>query len=72
MTHPYGAQPDGSARCVNAEPGTFNHECGRPAMWIGTSPSGFSACYCNPCKEAGWEAIGVKAWERLPMPAVSR
>ena len=24
-------------RCVNAEPGTFGHECGRPAVFVGTN-----------------------------------
>ncbi len=23
-------------RCINAEPGTFGHECGQPAAFIGT------------------------------------
>lgn len=34
-------------RCVNSEPGTFGHECGQPAVFIGTKPaSGFQACFC--------------------------
>jgi long-chain acyl-CoA synthetase len=28
-------------KCHNAEPGTFNHECGKPAVWIGIKPNGF-------------------------------
>ena len=24
-------------KCHNAEPGTYGHECGKPAAWIGTN-----------------------------------
>lgn len=41
--------------CHNAEPGTFNHECGKPATWIGIAASGFRSGFCNDCKEHGWE-----------------
>ena len=27
--------------CHNSEPGTFNHECEKPASWLGTTRSGF-------------------------------
>jgi len=45
-------------KCTNAEPGTFNHECGKPAQWAGTAPSGFVAYFCDQCKEHGHERHG--------------
>jgi hypothetical protein len=42
----------GAMRCVNAQPGTYGHECSKPAIWIGTTEKGFAACYCNSCKMA--------------------
>lgn len=50
-------------RCHNAEPGTFGHECGKPATWVGTASSGFQAGFCDDCKECGWEARGC-TWRR--------
>ena len=57
---PYGApgrlpRADGRHRCVNAEPGTYGHECGKPATWIGTTATGWQGCYCDHCKEHGHE-----------------
>lgn len=51
--------------CHNAEPGTFGHECGKPATWIGTKPSGFRCGFCDDCQERGWEAKSYTRWERL-------
>jgi hypothetical protein len=51
-------------RCVNAQPGTYGHECSKPAIWIGTTEKGFAACYCNARKEHGYEAKNVTTWER--------
>jgi hypothetical protein len=45
-------------RCTNAEPGTFNHECGKPAVWIGTNTAGHEQQFCDDCKARGWEAAG--------------
>ena len=36
--------------CSNAEPGTYNHTCGKPATWIGTMPSGWRSGFCADCK----------------------
>jgi hypothetical protein len=41
--------------CHNAEPGTFNHECGKPATFIGTRADGFTSGFCDACKANGWE-----------------
>lgn len=49
-------------RCTNANRGTFNHECGRPAVWLGTQPSGHRQAFCAECKANGDEAASVVAW----------
>lgn len=49
--------------CHNSEPGTFNHECGKPAAFIGTKPNGFRSGFCAHCKEHGWEARAYTKWE---------
>ena len=33
-------------RCHNAEPGSFNHECGKPATWIASKATGFRSGFC--------------------------
>lgn len=50
--------------CRNAEPGTFNHECGKPATWTGTRANGSVMRFCDHCKMHGYEATGFIAWER--------
>ena len=50
--------------CHNAEPGTYGHECGKPAAWIGTNHKGFSSGFCDDCKRHGYEARDVIAWRR--------
>jgi hypothetical protein len=65
QTRPYGQQDDGSARCINAQPGTYGHECGKPATWIGAMETGWQACYCVGCKAHGFEARAVKDWRAI-------
>ncbi len=60
----YGMTENG-AHCVNSEPGTFNHECQKPAAWIGTKVGGFKACFCADCKTRGWDAKNVKHWHTI-------
>lgn len=43
-------------RCVNSEPGTYGHECGRDATTVGTHPDGHESCYCDRCAAHGIEA----------------
>jgi hypothetical protein len=50
--------------CHNSEPGTYNHECGRPAIWIGTDANGWQSGFCDECKRHGFEARLVIKWER--------
>ena len=56
---------DGTYRCRNAEPGTFGHECGKPATWVGVKESGYEASYCGSCKETGTEAKQSVDWRPL-------
>jgi hypothetical protein len=51
-------------RCHNAEPGTYGHECGKPATWVGVNARGFASGYCEPCKNHGHEAKGITNWIR--------
>jgi hypothetical protein len=52
-------------KCHNAEPGTFNHECGKPATWLGTKASGFASGFCDDCKVHGAERHGFTTWQRI-------
>lgn len=49
-------------KCHNANRGTYGHECGKPAQWIGHKASGFASGFCDRCKEHGDEAVGVVLW----------
>lgn len=49
-------------RCHNAEPGTYGHECGKPALWIGTDATGISSGFCDKCKRQGYEARNKVTW----------
>ena len=52
-------------KCHNAERGTYGHECGKPATWLGTDQkSGFISGFCDACKTNGYEARG-KAFSRI-------
>ena len=62
---PYGQNENGTAKCTNAEPGSFGHECGKPASWIGKKGSGFKACFCDECKVHGYEARNMIEWRPL-------
>jgi hypothetical protein len=53
-------------RCSNAEPGTFNHECGKPAhhavtYWSDTFDDWFTTFYCHHCLENGYEGRSSRA-----------
>lgn len=50
--------------CHNAEPGTYGHECGKPAVWIGTDAKGFASGFCDDCKQHGWESRQFTSWLR--------
>ena len=53
-------------KCHNANRGTFGHECGRPAAWIGVKPNGYHSGFCEECKDHGDEAKFFVEWERVP------
>lgn len=56
-------------KCHNAEPGTYGHECGKPATWIGTTGGGFASGYCADCKANGTEARLCVEWKSVDPPA---
>lgn len=56
-------------KCHNSEPGTFNHECRKPATWLGTDYNGFTSGYCDDCKRHGYEARGVVTWQSIERSA---
>ncbi len=63
IAYPYGWDSETeTGRCVNVEPGTFNHECGRPAVHIGIKADGFRAMFCSGCKRNGSEARHFERW----------
>ena len=74
---PYGV-PKGNApsprgrsrfwpRCTNAEPGSYGHECGEPAGFIGSGADGGQSCFCSACKAHGAEARRYSDWQALPL-----
>jgi hypothetical protein len=50
-------------KCHNVEPGTYGHECGKPAAWIGEAGSGFRSGFFEDCKRDGYEARNMVLWE---------
>jgi len=49
-------------RCHNAQAGTFGHECGKPAVWVGTRADGFQCGFCDDCRQRGHEARAYVSW----------
>jgi hypothetical protein len=58
----------GKNRCRNAEPGTYGHECGRPARWQATR-QGRLAIFCDDCKRDGTEARYFSNWSPIDAEA---
>jgi len=51
-------------KCTNSNLGTFNHECGKPACWIGTHSNGHRQLFCDRCHEQGDEARFITQWTK--------
>lgn len=51
--------------CHNANAGTYGHECGAAATWLGTDRKGFTMGFCDRCKAGGTEARDVVTWNKL-------
>jgi len=49
-------------KCHNSNAGSYNHECGKPAQWIGITKKGWASGYCDACKKNGTEARLVAEW----------
>jgi hypothetical protein len=52
--------------CHNSEPGTYGHECGKPAVWLGTKENGWQCGFCDHCRHHGFEAKDMMTWEPMP------
>ncbi len=48
-------------KCHNANAGTYGHECSKPAVWLGRSPTGFTSGFCDDCRRNGTEGRGCVA-----------
>jgi hypothetical protein len=55
-------------RCTNAEPGTYGHECSKPAQWTATNKQGHSAAFCDQCKQHGHEDRAYAQWTPYKEP----
>jgi hypothetical protein len=55
-------------RCQNAEPGTYGHECSKPAQWTATNNQGHTAGFCDQCKQQGHEARTYHQWTPYKEP----
>jgi hypothetical protein len=53
-------------KCHNTNRGTYGHECGKPATWIGTKADGFAMGFCDRCKQSGDEAPHFPSWRTAP------
>jgi hypothetical protein len=55
--------------CHNAEAGTYGHECGKAAVWLGETRGGFRMGFCDDCRQHGLEARDVVEW--VPHPRLA-
>lgn len=55
-------------RCTNAEPGTYGHECEKPAQWQATKPNGYTSTFCDQCRQHGTEASHYNHWTPYKEP----
>jgi hypothetical protein len=59
-------------KCHNSEPGTFGHECGKPAVWIGKLyNANFRSGFCQNCRDHGAEAAQFGEWVSVGAKAAS-
>lgn len=52
--------------CHNAERGHYGQECGKRARFIGKSPGGFWAGFCQDCRRNGHEGKQCVEWRDHP------
>lgn len=50
----------GDGLCHNSNRGTYGHECGKPAEFIGTNSNAFRTGFCAHCAKHGDEAYAYK------------
>jgi hypothetical protein len=49
-------------KCHNSNAGSYNHECDKPAVWIGVNRNGWACGFCDSCKKGGSEAKLMVEW----------
>ena len=49
-------------KCHASPAGSYNHECGKPAEFLGTTRNGFQSGYCGECKRRNIETQDVVTW----------
>lgn len=64
-------EANGKAFCINVEPGTFGHECGKPAVAIGQTLDGKEFCFCEDCRWNGHEGRKMERWWDIPTSATA-
>jgi len=47
----------GDGFCHNAQRGSYGHECGKPAEYIGTNDNAFRTGFCAHCAKYGDESF---------------
>jgi len=50
-------------KCHNSNIGTYGHECGAPAVWIGQKDTGYRSGFCDDCKNHGSERSNFKYFD---------
>jgi hypothetical protein len=49
-------------KCHNANFGTYGHECGKLAKWLGIKCNGWATGFCENCKNNGDERALMAEW----------
>lgn len=55
-------------KCHNAQRGTYGHECGKPAVWLGRKANLYTCGFCDHCKNHGDERHDFETWRRIDEP----
>jgi hypothetical protein len=51
--------------CHALEPKDPDHECGKPAVWIGETHHGFKYGFCESCRLTSPEKTSIKVWNYI-------
>lgn len=56
-------------KCHAAPYGQYNHECGKPATWIGVTRHGWASGWCQRCRDRQIETQNVVSWRPAMNPS---